>query len=235
MSYLGNEPSSVAARYRVQRGAEGFGLYAKQGTFPSLDIKRQGAFLRLMATPKSVHWHVSERWNAFHLVSLRVEKLTIGFSGDEGFSSPLANNCFFVIDGEELRYVELTELRILSEEQFLLEQVNIARERGKEVAVEAILDENANHPLARANIVHCSPKLEDNVAETLECTVGLPSEYFQKLLDGCFNRCISQVHLHGIGGALSSSFEHGTPRDLILCANEGCDIKIDSVVFDYRI
>ena len=74
-------------------------------------MTKQGAFLHLKTTPQAAHWYVAEKSNAFYLVRLRVEELAIGFGGDEGWSSPLADNCFFVIDGDELRYVPLTELR----------------------------------------------------------------------------------------------------------------------------
>ena len=238
MSHPERDPSNVAARYRVQRlGEGGFELRAAQGTLPSLNVRRQGAFLNLKTTPQAAHWYASDspRSNAFHLVRLRVEELAIGHRGDEGWSSPLVDNCFFVIDGEKLRYVALTELRILSEEQFLIEKEKLARTRGEEVIVETKPDGNQDRPLAMASIVHCSAMPEHDVAETLECTVGLPSEYFQKLLDGCLNRRISKVHLHGIGGALSSSFEYGSTRELILCANEGFDIKIGDVSFDYLV
>ena len=236
MSYPERDPSNVAAKYRPQQLGEGrFELRAVQGSLPSLNLRRQGAFLNLKATPQAAHWHASERSSAFHVVRLRVEELTIGFRGDEDCSSPLFDNCFFVIDSEELRYIPLTQLRILSKDQFLFEEADLARVRGEEVIVEAEPNENPDRPLARARIVHCSAMPEHDVAETLECTVGLPSEHFQKLLDGCINRHISKVHLHGIGGALSSSLEYGTPRELILCANEGFDIKIDTVTFDYLV
>ena len=236
MSHPERDPVNAAARYRVQPLGEGrYELRAAQGSLPSLNVRRQGAFLSLKTTPQAAHWYVAERSNAFHLVRLRVEELAIGFRGDEGWSSPLADNCFFVIDGEELRYVPLTELRILSEEQFLLEKANLARVKGEEVIAQTNPDENPDRPLAMASIVHCSAMPEHDIAESLECKVGIPSPHFQKLLDGCLNRHISRVHLHGIGGALSSSFEYGTPRELILCANEEFDIKIDIVTFDYLV
>jgi len=236
MSHPEHDPRNVAARYRVQSlGDGGFELRAAQGTLPSLNVRRRGAFLNLKTAPQAAHWYASERSNAFHLVRLRVEELAIGNRGDEGWSSPLVDNCFFVIDGEKLRYVPLTELRILSEEQFLIEKDMLARTRGEEVIVETKPDENQDRPLAMANIIHCSAMPEHDVAETLECTVGLPSEYFQNLLDGCLNRRISKVYLRGIGGALSSSFEYGSTRELILCANEGFDIKISDVSFDYLV
>ena len=123
------------------------------------------------AKSRAAHWYVSEKSNAFHLVRLRVEELAIGFRGDEGWSSPLADNCFFVIDGEELRYVPLTELRILSEKQFLLEKTNLAREKGEEVIAQTNPDENPDRPLAMASIVHCSAMPEHDIAESLECKV----------------------------------------------------------------
>ena len=111
MSYPERDPSNVAARYRVQRlGEGGFELRAAQGSLPSLNVRRQGAFLSLKTTPQAAHYYASERSSAFHLVRLRVQELAIGFRGDEGWSSPLADNCFFVIDGEELRYVPLRKV-----------------------------------------------------------------------------------------------------------------------------
>jgi len=234
MSHYERDPGNVAARYRVQPLVEGrFELREAQGSL-SLNVRRQGAFLRLTTTPQAVHWYV-ERSNASHLVRLRVEELAIRSRGVEGWSSPLADNCFFVIDGEELRYVPLTELSVLSEEQFLIEKTLLAREKGEEVIAEENPDGNPDRPLATARIVHCSAMPEDDIAETLECTVGLPSALFQKLLDGCLRKHVARVHLRGIGGALSSSFEYGSTRELILCANEGFDIKISEVTLDYLV
>jgi hypothetical protein len=123
MSNTDHDPSNVAARYCVQRFDDGrFELHSVQRSFPNLNARRQGAFLRLWATPQTAHWYASKENNAFDLVRLRVEDLAIGFRGDEGWSSPLAENCFFVIDGEDFRYVPLTELRIVTEEQFHAEQ-----------------------------------------------------------------------------------------------------------------
>lgn len=238
MSNTDHDPSDVAARYRVQRVDDvRFELHAVQGTFPNLNAKRRGAFLSFRATPQTAHWYVSEKDNTFDLVRLRIEDLAIGIRGDEGWSSPLAENCFFVIDGEDLRYVPLTELRIVTEEQFRAKQVQLALERGKDVIAEATPGESQDRPLAVARIVHCPAMFVHGteVPETLECTVGLASAHFQRLLDGCLNRRISNVHLHGIGGALSVGFEYGTPRELILCANEGLDVRIDSITFDYFV
>jgi hypothetical protein len=237
MSNPDRDPSNVAARYRVQWLDDGrIELHSVQGSFANLNARRQGTFLRLWATPQTAHWHASEN-NSFDLVRLRVEDLAIGFRGDEGWSSPLAENCFFVIDGEDLRYVPLTELRIVTEDQFRAEQTRLALERGEDVITEAQPDDSKGRPLAVASIAHCPAMFVHGtgIPGTLECTVGLPSAYFQKLLDGCLNKRISKVYLHGIGGALSVGVKHGISRELILCANEEFSLKIDSIDFYYFV
>lgn len=234
MSHSEREPSDVAARYQVQLVGEGeFELRAAQGSSPNLRVRRRAVSLSLKAIPNAVHWRAAEGSQAFYVVYLLAEELAIGHRGEEGWSSALADNCAFVIDGEGLRYVPFTKLRILSEQQFNLEKVELTRMRGEAVLAET--DANPDRPLARARVVRCPAMPELNVAESLEGTVGLPQEYFQQLLDGCLNRRISVVHLHGIGGAMSSSFQHGEARDLILCAGDGFDISIDMITLDYFV
>lgn len=234
MSNADNDPRNVAAKYRVYRADNGeIELRSIKKSFHNLTAKQSGAHLRIMATPQTAHWNLSDKKNSFDAVRLRVEDLAIGFRGDEGWSSPLIENCFFVIDGEDIRYVPLTDLCIITYEQFRLSEIHIAQAKGESVITQKKSDKSEDCPLAIARLVHCSQDTE--ILDTLECTIGLDAENFQKLLDACINKRISKVHLHGIGRALSVGLKYGVPRELILLANEGMDIKIDRITFDYLV
>ena len=234
MSNYERDPREVAARYRVKKDEEGkFELCSEQDS--SVNLSRLGAFLDFKTTLNAICWHAEKGTEAFYVVNLLVAELDIGFPGEEGWSSDLVDNCFFVIDGEALRYLPLTQLRILSEEQFNIEKSQLAAAKGEALTPKAKGDDDSAPSLGRATIVHCGAMPELDIDESLECTIGLPQVHFQQLLDGCLSERISGVHFRGIGGALSSSFQYGEARDLILLAGEGFDINFNSLTLDYRV
>ncbi len=226
------DPNNEAARYRVKRNDDGsFELHTTvQGTFLNHNARRTRAYLSFIAIPEIARRVINEKESAYDEVSLQIENMTIGVKGDEGWSSPLADDCFFVIDGENLRYVPLTELRIITIEQFHADQALFAAIQGKDF----IADKSQVLPLAIGRIDHFE-ELDRNNPECLYFTIGLASEHFQKLLDDCINRRISKVRLNGAGVAMSVALEWQTPRELIFCAGEGIDISIDRVIFDYFV
>ena len=243
MSNYERDPREVAARYRVKKDEKGkFELCSEQGS--PVNLSHCGAFLNFETTPNAVRWHAGD-WHsegAFYVINLLVAELNIGFPGEEGWSSELADNCFFVIDGEGLRYLPLTQLRIVSEEQFNIEKSRIAAERAAVAAAEGDAPtpktkraDDSTPSFGRATITHCRADPELDIDGFLECTIGLPQAYFQQLLDGCLSERVSGAYFHGIGGALSSSIQMGVARDLILLAGEGFDINIDSLTLDYRV
>src|SRR5712692_5655964 len=176
------DPSAVAARYRVKQvGETEFELCTTQGTSTNLNVRRLGTFLHFRTTPRAVRWHAAERSEAFHVVQLLVGELDIGFRGEEGWSSGLVDNCFFIIDDEALRYVPLTELRILSEEQFNVEKARLAASKGETLVTKPERDGHSDTPVGRATIVHCPAMPEHDIGESLECTVGLRQAHFQQL------------------------------------------------------
>ena len=249
MSNYERDPRKVAARYRVKKDEEGkFELCSEQGS--SVKLSHHGAYLDFKTTLNAVRWHAGH-WRsegAFYVINLLVAELDIGFPGEEGWSSDLADNCFFVIDGEALRYLPLTQLRIVSEAQFNFEKAwdasnklavekALAAEKGEELTETEGDDDSApSFPsFGRATITHCRADPELDIDGFLECTIGLPQAYFQQLLDGCLSERVSGAYFHGIGGALSSSIQMGVARDLILLAGEGFDININSLTLDYRV
>mgnify|MGYP001566688711 CR=1 FL=1 len=252
MSNYERDPREVAARYRVKKDEKGkFELCSEQGS--SVNLSHLGTFLHFKTTPNAVRWHAGH-WHsegAFYVINLLVAELDIGFPGEEGWSSDLVDNCFFVIDGEVLKYLPLTQLRIVSEEQFNVEKSrdaanklavekalaaeNGADENGEELTPETKRADDSSLSFWRATITHCRAEPELDIDESLECTIGLPQAHFQQLLDGCLSERVSGAYFHGIGGALSSSFQMGVARDLILLADEGFDVKIDSLTLDYRV
>jgi len=230
------DPNNEAARYRVKRNDDGsFELHTTvQGTFLNHNARRTGAYLSFIAIPEIARRVINEKESAYDEVNLQIENMTIGVKGDEGWFSSLADDCFFVIDGENLRYVPLTELRIITIEQFHADQAFFAACQGKDFIAEAQPDKSQVLPLAIGRINHFE-ELDRNNPETLGCTIGLASEHFQKLLDDCINRRISKVRLDGAGVAMSVALAWETPRELIFCAGEGIDISIDRVIFDYFV
>ena len=129
-------------------------------------------------------------------MQLLVAELGIGHRGEEGLSSGLVDNCFFIIDGEVLRYVPLTELRILSEEQFNVRRSPLQPRKERRFLQSLMATAIPASPLGKRH----------DISESLDCTGGLPQAHFQQLLESCLDGRISRVHLHGIGGALSSNF-----------------------------
>ncbi len=236
------DPREVAARYRVKKDEKGkFELCSELGS--SVRLSHLGAFLNFKTTLNVVRWHAGDRHSegAFYVINLRVTELEIGFPGEEGSSSELVDNCFFVIDGETLRYSPLTQLRVVTEDQFNIEKSRIAANcaavaaaEGKTPTPKTKERSDSFTSLGQATIVHCGAVLGLN-DESLEYTIGLPQTYFQQLLDGCLSERVSRVYFHGIGGALSSNFPMGVARDLILLAGEEVDIKIDSLTLDYHV
>lgn len=224
-----HDPAKAAAQYRAVRLGEAFELHSG---LRKLVLKRGGAFIHITTVPTAVRWHAEENKEPFHVVRLAVTELSIGHRGDEGWSSNLADDCFFVIDGETLRHVSMPELRLLSEEQFNVRKSWLAAERGDKSRTETPPEDR---PLAVGTIAHCPASPELEMAESLDCTLGIPQSHFEKLVQGCIDGRISSAHFHGITGGLSSNFEHGALRDLIIVSGGELNLKLDSIWFEYRV
>lgn len=222
------DPVEVAASYRVLKVGETIELQAGS---TKLGLKRGGAFLHFEVTPLDLRWHAEQGSEPFYAVRFVVAQVDIGHRGEEGWSSNLVDNCFFVIDGAVLRHVPLSECTVLSEEKFKARKAWLAASRGEKPSTES----QSDPPLAFATITHCPASPEFDIAESLDCTIGIPQPHFEKLVEGCLSGRILSAHFHGIGGALSSSFEYGALRDLIVFAEGEFDVRIDSLLFKYRV
>jgi hypothetical protein len=230
---LKGDPAEVATKYRVVKVGEGqFELHSGSGR---LTLKRGGAFLHIHTAPATVRWHAEQGNQPFHAIRLSVVELNIGHRGDEGWSSGLVDDRFFVIDGEVLRYVPLSEVTVLSEEQFKVRKARLAASTGNKLTVGGQDAADSDRTLASGTITHCGALPELEIAESLDCTVGMRQLHFDKLVQGCIDGQISSVHLHGITGGLSSSFEHGALRDLIVLAGGELNVRLDSLSFEYRV
>lgn len=233
MPYPNRDPKEIAAKYRVKKvEGEQFELYAAEESLSRISTRNSGAFLNFKAAPEAILWKASDTKNSFYTLEFFVTDLRIGNSGNEGWSSNLADDCLFVIDGEVLRHVPLTSIRIVTQSQFEIEREFIAIAKLESPPNDPT--PNANHPFACATLTHYSTITKLGCSESLECTIGVPHEVFEKLLDGCLRKRILAACFHGIGSALSTSFQYGEARDLIIVANGGFDIKIDSVTIDYH-
>ncbi|HEX5646662.1 MAG TPA: hypothetical protein VFX56_06810 [Nitrospira sp.] len=223
-----HDPAKIAAQYRAVQLADGVEL--RSGS-TKLVLKRGGAFVHLSTAPTAVRWHANENEEPFHVVHLAVTEFSIGHRGDEGWSSNLADDCIFVIDGEALRHVPVAELRVLSEERFNVRKAWLAAERGDKSPPNT---SEEKRPLAVGTVVHCPASPELGIAECLDCTLGIPQSHFDKLVQGCLTGRISSAHFHGITGGLSSSFEYGALRDLLIISGGELNLKLDSLSFEYR-
>jgi hypothetical protein len=229
------DPSSVASRYRVKKLEDReFDLVASVGNLPNIKVRRASAAIYLMATPKILRWH-ADASRAFYAAQFVIGDLDIGHRGDEGWSSPLVDNCFFVIDGETLRHIPFLEVRIVVEDQYQFEKMRNAANRGEKPSSQSSDASSPPHPIGDATIVHCSAVPEYGIDEVLACTVGLPYLHFEKLVNGCLNGRVSSISFHGSGGALSSSFQYGSARDVIFCLNGNLEIRIDSLTIDSQV
>ena len=227
------DPAEVAATYRVSKLGEG--NFELQSGSRKLALKRGGAFLHIRTAPAAVRWHAEQDKQPFHAVRLSVTELSIGHRGDEGWSSSLVDDCFFIIDGEVLRYVPLSELAVFSEEQFKVRKARLAAETGNKLPIDSQEAADSDRPLANGTIAHCGALSEFEIAESLDCSLGIPQLHFDKLVQGCIDGRISSVHFHGITGGLSSGFEHGALRDLIVVAGGEFNVRLDSLWFEYRV
>ena len=224
-----HDPAKAAAQYRVVRLGDAFELHSGSR---KLVLKRGGAFIHITTAPTSVHWHAQENKEPFHVVRMAVTELSIGHRGDEGWSSDLADDSIFVIDGDALRYLPMPELRLLSEEQFNVSKARLAAARGDIPQAELPREDR---PLAVGTIAHCPALPELGIAESVDCDLGIPQSHFDKLVQGCINGRISSASFHGITGGLSSSFEHGALRDLIIVSEGELNLKLDSLWIEYRV
>lgn len=223
------DPVEVAAEYRVLKvGETDFELQAGS---TKLELKWGAISLRFEASPLDLRWHADEHSNPFYTARFAVTEVRIGHRDEIGWSSPLVDNCIFVIDGEALRHVPLSDLTVMSEEAFKAQKVELARARGDKPPAEPQPDP----PLATATIAHCPASPESNLGETLECTIGIPQPHFEKLVEGCLSGRIVSAHFHGLCGALSSSFKYGSLRDVILRAEAEINVQISSLSFTYRV
>ena len=228
------DPAAVASRYRVkQLGEHELELFAPTKDRPNIGVRRHSAAIRISATPHALRWHADEG-EPFYSAEFAIGELTIGNRGDEGWSSALVDNCFFVVDGETLRHLPLLRASILVADRYNFEVARNAANKGEIPSSQDANSTLARDALGHANIVHCAAMPEFGLEESLELTVGLPSLHFQKLVDGCINGRVSGLHFHGSGAALSSSFEYGSARDVILRSGASLNIRIDGLTIDFR-
>ena len=258
------DPREVALKYAVKITEKAsFELTPLREPLPKIRVQRQGAILNLRAVLKQFCWQAEERTEPFYVVTLEVDDLNIGHRGTEGWSSALVDDCVFVIDGDALKHLALIELRVVSEMQFNLEEANLARIADKEITERQ--DDgvagaswpfpsksntgqagslSANSPdfgdersstIARARIIHC-PAMDGYCSdERLRGEIGMSDPCFRKLVDACISGSLSSIKIHGIAGALSTSGDFGTPRDLLVLARSGFDFHINTIALEYHI
>jgi hypothetical protein len=216
------EPSEIAASYRVRKiGAADFELIAGSN---KLRLTRRGAHLHFNLKPCDLRWNADEGCAPYYAVHFDVTELEIGSCGDEGWSSSLVDNCIFVINGETLEYVPLSKVSVVSEEEFKVSEAENAANMGKKLESGGWL---SDPPFASAHLCHFEG--------AIYCRIGLVQFHFDKLVEGCLNGRINGAQFFGTVFTLTSSFEHGAARDIVICAKEDFYFPISSLSFKYHV
>lgn len=218
----------AARKYRVVRvGDTGFALEMKNDPEQKLSLHQSYILLRFATELESVVWRADDTGKSHHIINLVVCSLQIGFSAEEGWSSPLVNDSLFVADGETLRYVPLTTIRVMSEGQYHEEErlINIALQAGVQP------ETNRSQGVGSARLTHMPEQFSRWIrcGESFDCSIGLPINIFDQLLVSCQSGRSDSFCFTGSGSGLSASFEYGSARDLIIPAEGKFDFNISDI------
>lgn len=263
MAHDNRDPNEVALKYSVNvAGQSSFELNPLNEPLPKIRVRRCGALLNLKASPRRLFWEAEENTEPFYAVTLKVDELTIGHRGTEGWSSSLVDDCLFVINGESLKHVDMPELRVISEMQFNIEKAKLTRMTGKDICERrgggvadtwpfplmggrsqadsrisnlTDFDNEGKFPIARAQITYLPAIPGYNFNECLHCEIGLSESYFKRLVRACSSGRLSSVRLHGIAEAFSTSGEFGVARDMLILAESSLNFHIGTISFEYHI
>lgn len=257
------DPNEVALKYSVKVAEQSsFELNPLDELLPKIRVLRCGATINVRASPRRLCWEADENTEPFYAVTLKVDELTIGHRGAEGWSSSLVDDCFFVINGECLKHVNLLELRVVSEMQFNVEEAELACLGGKAIferrdggVADALpfplmsgkgeagsrvsnlndLEDEGKFAVARAQITYCPAIPDHNFSECLHGEVGFSEANFRRLVRACGSGRLSSVRMHGIVGAFSTSGEFGVPRDVLVPAESRLNYHIGTISLEYNI
>jgi hypothetical protein len=218
----------VARKYRIIRVDDtGFALEMKNDPVQKLNLHQSYILLRFATEFKSVVWHTDDTGKSHQIINLVVRSLQIGFSAEEGWSSPLVNNSLFIADGETLRYVPLTTIRVMSEGQYYEEErlINIALQAGVQP------ETNRSQCVGPARLTHMPEQFSRWIRcdESFDCSIGLPINIFDQLLVSCQSGRSDSFCFTGSGSGLSASFEYGSARDIIIPVEGKFDFNISDV------
>ena len=226
MSY-GRDPQETANKYRVKRISESeFELNPIVEGFSKISLELVSASLDFKATPLYVRRYVSADEQPYYKIECSISNLNIGFGGPDGGASSLVDDCMFVIDDEVLKYVNLEQISILSEEQYNIQEMRSLANRGKA-------------PPENKQQLQSLAKLKLSYFEDADGSIefggvkGLSKSYFDELLRGCLNEKVTNINFHGRSSSLSATPSYRPARDLILFNEQPLDVRIDSFNFDY--
>lgn len=224
--------NSQVARFRLERGDTGeLQLVHKERPDFTLQLRPQGLFLHIAARPRVVGRTLSEptfgvgRW-----IVLSLSELQIGHRGDEGWRSTLRDDSIFVEDGDQLRPVQITDIRLLSLPEFEEEEQRIRemKEVTATLSGDALFsgDSPERAAFGRGRLNHVAAQGRD-WPETVELSLAIPEPQFTELLEALLSRRYEQIYIHGVAFARSTAREFETGRDLVLASGEGVEITID--------
>ena len=225
----GTPPSEVAQPYRVETADDGKLQLVADGR-TTLVLSPCGTFLTITAAPSMVNWSHGHDMSARELIHLKVTDLAIGHRGDEGWSSSLADNCFFAIDNDTIHYLPLDSIRVMPREDLLREtrsiQLNSMRPR-----VDPIESESGFIATITPSIFQLAKYGPPQ--ETLFLSIGVDATHFARIREGALSGHLFSVCFNGYCTGLTSSFQYGSARDLVLIANESAPLSIDTMSVHY--
>lgn len=222
---------SAFQKYRVNNSVEnGYSIIDDDSHV--IKLVKKAVILNIEAKPKSVCW-VFEEEKKYSVVHLEITSLEIGYSMEEGWSSDLEDNSIFVIDNESIRKVQMTDIRVVSQSVFMKNRADIAQLSGTDVLKEFEKIAAESSTLGGFKISHCAPMRGFSDTDVLDCQLGLRDVEFDELYAHCATDLSATIHIHGMVGALTASFEYGEPRDFVLESNQELGVLFDRVVVSH--
>lgn len=229
----------------IQEIAKKYKVFEKENGFYELKIKDNPTATIITLEPsyidfyiqaelESITRHFDEDKKIDHTISLKVSKLQIGYSG----ISALAENEIFVIDGQDLRHMPLTQIIIKSVEKYNEEieiiEINDKFTLNKKHDIFSLLNEQHserynNNFIGHSRIAYYPSEIKWKLKGSLYFCAGLPQNILDLIIENSkFNRDLS-ISLMGCVGALSSSFKYDSARDIIIKSETSMNATIESI------
>jgi hypothetical protein len=190
------------------------------------ELQEMAVMLNMTVKPKGIYWKVEKDWEnenghtESHNLNYKLENISIGFLGEEGWDSSLQGDSIFVIDKEKLVLPNNYIISIYKDSQFTNDLKSIY---GVDIDEMTLLVEEEKEPLGRIyfNYFTDEETLKDYYkfayTDHEMCTfIGLRDDIYEKVINQSSQGDIDYIRFDTICTGYSSSFKHGSARDLIL-------------------